>query len=59
MKDPQAAFVKGWVVEDLGGNSLLVQCDDDTVQVHPRSRENSGAHTGFSNAKSMSTQWTK
>lgn len=28
LKDPQAAFVKGWVVEDLGGNRILVQCDD-------------------------------
>ncbi|KAI9163219.1 Myosin type-2 heavy chain 1 [Paramyrothecium foliicola] len=28
LKDPQAAFVKGWVVEELGGNRILVQCDD-------------------------------
>ncbi|KAH6628272.1 P-loop containing nucleoside triphosphate hydrolase protein [Chaetomium tenue] len=28
LKDPQTAFVKGWVVEELGGNKLLVQCDD-------------------------------
>lgn len=31
LKDPQAAFVKGWVVEDLGGNRILVQCDDGSV----------------------------
>ncbi|ROV96752.1 hypothetical protein VSDG_05613 [Cytospora chrysosperma] len=28
LKDPQTAFVKGWVVEDLGENRILVQCDD-------------------------------
>jgi myosin protein heavy chain len=31
LKDPQAAFVKGWVVEELGGGKLLVQCDDGSV----------------------------
>ncbi|KAK8061361.1 myosin type ii heavy chain [Apiospora phragmitis] len=28
LKDPQAAFVKGWVVEELGDGKILVQCDD-------------------------------
>ncbi|CAK7274386.1 class II myosin [Sporothrix epigloea] len=28
LKDPQKAFVKGWVVEDRGNNSLVVQCED-------------------------------
>ncbi|KAI9695885.1 MAG: hypothetical protein M1836_006002 [Candelina mexicana] len=28
LKDPVAAFVRGWVVEELDGNQLLVQCDD-------------------------------
>ncbi|KAI1307533.1 myosin-11 [Xylaria venustula] len=28
LRDPQAAFVKGWVVEELAGGRLLVQCDD-------------------------------
>ncbi|KAL2183070.1 hypothetical protein L209DRAFT_767255 [Thermothelomyces heterothallicus CBS 203.75] len=28
LKDPQTAFVKGWVVEELEGDRLLVQCDD-------------------------------
>ncbi|KAF8858812.1 hypothetical protein BDZ45DRAFT_784681 [Acephala macrosclerotiorum] len=28
LKDPQTAFVKGWIVEELGGNQILVQCDD-------------------------------
>lgn len=31
LKDPQTAFVKGWIVEDLGGNRILVQCDDGRV----------------------------
>ena len=31
LKDPQTAFVKGWVVEELGSNQLLVQCDDGSV----------------------------
>lgn len=31
LKDPQSAFVKGWVVEEKEGNQLLVQCDDGTV----------------------------
>lgn len=31
LKDSQNAFVKGWVVEELGGNRILVQCDDGTV----------------------------
>lgn len=31
LKDPQSAFIKGWVVEDLGGGRLRVQTDDGTV----------------------------
>jgi myosin heavy chain 9/10/11/14 len=31
LKDPQTAFVKGWVVEELGNNQILVQCDDGSV----------------------------
>ena len=31
LKDPQVAFVRGWVVEELGDNQLLVQCDDGSV----------------------------
>jgi len=31
LKDPQAAFVKGWVVEELDGDMILVQCDDGSV----------------------------
>lgn len=31
LKDPQHAFVKGWVVEELGGNQILVQEEDGSV----------------------------
>jgi myosin protein heavy chain len=31
LKDPESAFVKGWVVEELGNNHILVQCDDGSV----------------------------
>lgn len=31
LKDPQDAFVKGWVVEELGSHRILVQTDDGTV----------------------------
>ncbi|KAK1775333.1 hypothetical protein QBC45DRAFT_422506 [Copromyces sp. CBS 386.78] len=35
LKDPQTAFVKGWVVEELPENKLLVQCDDGSVSRAP------------------------
>lgn len=31
LNDPQEAFIKGWVVEELAGSKLLVQTDDGTV----------------------------
>ena len=31
VRDPQVAFVRGWVVEDLVGGKTLIQCDDGTV----------------------------
>ena len=31
LRDPQSAFVRGWVVEELRGGRLLVQCDDGSV----------------------------
>ncbi|KAI9047021.1 hypothetical protein LZ554_009095 [Drepanopeziza brunnea f. sp. 'monogermtubi'] len=35
LKDPQIAFVKGWVVDELDGNHILVQCDDGSQrEVH-------------------------
>ena len=33
LKDPQTAFVKGWIVEELGNNQVLVQCDDGSVRL--------------------------
>ncbi|SLM34805.1 myosin type ii heavy chain [Lasallia pustulata] len=35
LRDSQVAFIKGWVVEDLDGGRLLVQCDDGSQrEVH-------------------------
>lgn len=31
LKDPQEAFVKGWVIEELEGNKILVQTDNGAV----------------------------
>jgi myosin protein heavy chain len=33
LKDPVTAFVRGWIVEELGNGQLLVQCDDGSVRV--------------------------
>jgi len=33
LRDPQTAFLKGWVVEDLEDGHILVQCDDGSVRV--------------------------
>ena len=32
IRDPQVAFVKGWVVEELEDGQLLIQCDDGSVR---------------------------
>jgi myosin protein heavy chain len=34
LKDPTTAFVKGWIVEEMGNNQILVQCDDGSVRHH-------------------------
>ena len=31
LRDPQTAFVKGWVIEEKEGRRILVQCDDGSV----------------------------
>ena len=31
LKDPEEAFVKGWVIEELEDNKILVQTDNGTV----------------------------
>lgn len=33
VKDPQVAFVRGWVVEDLPNGFVRVQCDDGSVSI--------------------------
>lgn len=33
VRDSQHAFIKGWVVEDIGNNRILVQTDDGTVSL--------------------------
>jgi myosin protein heavy chain len=33
LKDPEKAFVRGWVIEELGGEQLVVQCDDGSVSI--------------------------
>lgn len=32
LKDPVVAFVKGWVVEELGNHQVVVQCEDGSVR---------------------------
>lgn len=34
VNDAASAFVKGWIVEELEGGMLLVQCDDGSVRRH-------------------------
>ena len=31
LRDPQSAFVRGWIVEELREGRLLVQCEDESV----------------------------
>lgn len=33
LRDPQLAFIKGWVIEELGDGRLLVQCEDGSVRL--------------------------
>ena len=44
LKDPQHAFVKGWVIEELQGGRILVQCDDGTVSYSRNNDERSTNH---------------
>jgi hypothetical protein len=53
LKDPQTAFVKGWVVEELGDNRLLVQCDDGSVSGSLARFHFENTDEGDSNGKSM------
>ncbi len=58
LKDPTTAFIKGWIVEELGGNRILVQCDDGSVKP-PEPQVDNPANNLRSNAKSMRTASTK
>ncbi len=33
LRDPQLAFTKGWVIEELDAGRLLVQCEDGSVSL--------------------------
>lgn len=39
LRDANAAFIRGWVVEELNGGRLLVQCDDGNVSETRRATE--------------------
>lgn len=60
LKDPQTAFVKGWVVEELENNHILVQCDDGSVSLY-ECVFSSGIMSDwvFSNARSILRLLTK
>jgi myosin heavy chain 9/10/11/14 len=58
VKDPVAAFVKGWIVDDLGNNQILVQCDDGSVCTPLGSSLNNYLHS-HSSAKSTPIQLTR
>ena len=31
LRDPELAFVKGWIVEELHNGRIIVECDDGSV----------------------------
>lgn len=33
VRDPEVAFVRGWIIEDLPNAYIRVQCDDGTVSL--------------------------
>ncbi|KAI4157242.1 MAG: hypothetical protein L6R39_000702 [Caloplaca ligustica] len=39
LRDPNVAFVKGYVVEELGDGRLLVQCEDGSVRIPSTAEE--------------------
>lgn len=34
LRDPQCAFTRGWVIQEIEDDHLLVQCDDGSVRIH-------------------------
>lgn len=60
LRDPQKAFVRGLVLEELEGNRLLVQSDDGEVGILiPKMTKWGLINSPNSNGKSMRTKWTK
>lgn len=47
VKDPATAFVKGFVVEELEGGMLVVQCDDGSVRYTAESRKHNYTNTAI------------
>lgn len=58
LKDPVAAFVKGWILEELNNGQILVQCDDGSVS-NSRLLAEGTRLTIFSNARSAPRASTK
>lgn len=60
LKDPETAFVKGWIVEEKENNQILVQCDDGSVRI-PNPLRISMKHTDFlsSNVRLMQIRLTR
>lgn len=67
LKDPATAFVKGWIVEELGGNHILAQCEDGSVghqELHYQvcadmAFNSNGKSTGIVSIKSIPQSSTK
>jgi myosin protein heavy chain len=59
LRDPQNAFVKGWVVEELEGGRLLVQCDDGSVSESNPERHSLLLTVLFSSVKSIAKAWIR
>lgn len=60
LRDPNVAFIKGWVVEELGDGHLLVQCDDGSVRTPIRTLRGGNKLTwNTSNVKPMLVASTK
>jgi myosin protein heavy chain len=58
LRDSAQAFVRGWVVEELEGDKLLVQCDDGSVRKTNRMSDGKTDKT-HSNATSTKKKSTK
>lgn len=52
LKDAKAAFVKGWIVEELGTQRIIVQCDDGSVRFSHRTLSPDYLLTSYTAARS-------